>query len=37
MQELMYITVAAQLIALALIALLKRETEKEIIEWLSKI
>lgn len=37
MQELMYITIAAQLIALALTALLKHESEKEIIEWLSKI
>lgn len=37
MQELMYITIAAQLIALALIVIVKRETEQEAIEWLKKL
>lgn len=37
MQELLYTTIAAQLIALALIVIVKRETEQEAIEWLKKL
>lgn len=37
MQELMYITVAAQLIALILIAAIKPVTTEEINDWLTRL